>query len=334
MKVLLVKPKYIGDTLLLTAAARAVKSALPDAEIHAAVRDGTEGILAGSPDIARIHTLARPKEHGRTSAGLGRDLAVVRRLREERYDVAVELSDADRGRFVTLLSGARRRVANRHPVHMRSAFWRALFSGTRAIDNRMTPRVAWDQAIALDALGLPPAAPVPPVFARERADFAFAEAAACRRPALFVHPAASLPLNMWPAEKWSETLRTLSRDHAIFLSCGPSASEIAYVEAILNGLPDRSAVRFTGGKLSWPAMAGTLYSSCAYLGADTAAMHLASACGLPIAGIFGRDAREHLAQWTAPGRTVAVTRHAGETDIAAIPVGRVLAAVETLFSLP
>ncbi len=328
MKLLFIKPKYIGDTLLITGTLRAVKQAMPDAEIWVAVREGTEGILAGSPDMDGVVTLSRPKAKGR----LLHDLKALLRLRRLRFDTVFELGDGDRSRMIAFLSGARRKVANTHPVHMRSGFWRARFGDLvrRNYNTPGIPRAEWDFETVATALAIP-TTDVTPIFVRDRADFTAIPVFADNRPVLFVHPAASTVAKMWPESKWSELLRGLIANFDIILSCGPSVSELAYCERILAGLPEASRVRFTGGKLSWPAMAGALYSSVAYIGADTAAMHLAGACHTPILGIFGHNSPEHLAQWTPRGDRVRIVTFSGaESGIADIPVARVREALDSL----
>ena len=49
MRILLIKPKQIGDSLILTPTITAIKRAHPEAEIWVVVRRGCEGILAGLP---------------------------------------------------------------------------------------------------------------------------------------------------------------------------------------------------------------------------------------------------------------------------------------------
>ena len=49
MRILLIKPKHIGDTLILTPTITAIKQVHPEAEIWVMIRRGCEGILAGCP---------------------------------------------------------------------------------------------------------------------------------------------------------------------------------------------------------------------------------------------------------------------------------------------
>lgn len=330
MKLLLLKTKYIGDTLLLAGTARAIRRAMPDAEIHVLVAKGTEGILTGCPEIARIHTVIT-----RRGAGLGEktsDLAkVIRRLRAEKFDHAICLTGSRRTLFITALSGARKRSAN-------SSWIRSRLIGAMLPDSMKIefppPSYAtqWDSEIAAGALGLR-LEDTRPVFEKTRADFTFVHSSGLGkdRPLLFIHPTASLAAKMWPETRWSELLAPLASDFDILLSCGPAPEEIAFCERIVAGMPDAGRVRLTRGAISWAAMAGALYSAGAYLGADTSAMHLAGACGIPVLGVFGNNSREHIAYWAPPGDAVRiVTYEAGEQGIADIPVARVREALRSL----
>ena len=53
-RVLVVALRRLGDVLLTTPLIRSVKRAYPDAAIEALVFAGTEGILAGNPDLAAV----------------------------------------------------------------------------------------------------------------------------------------------------------------------------------------------------------------------------------------------------------------------------------------
>ena len=54
--------RRLGDVLLTTPLIRSIKRAYPDAAIEALVFAGTEGILAGNPDLARV--IAVPQRLG------------------------------------------------------------------------------------------------------------------------------------------------------------------------------------------------------------------------------------------------------------------------------
>jgi ADP-heptose:LPS heptosyltransferase len=77
MQILFIKPKHIGDSLILTPTIVATKKAYPDSEIWVLVRRGCDGILAGCPEIDHIRTLTPVEKSARMGRDLWRDLATL-----------------------------------------------------------------------------------------------------------------------------------------------------------------------------------------------------------------------------------------------------------------
>ena len=98
-RILVVALRRLGDVLLTTPLIRSLKRAWPDAAIDVLVFAGTEGILAGNPDIASVITMAeRP--------AAGESLALMRRL-WRRYDLALSTQSGDRPTLFAWGSGRR-----------------------------------------------------------------------------------------------------------------------------------------------------------------------------------------------------------------------------------
>ena len=71
-RILVVALRRLGDVLLTTPLIRSLKRAWPDAAIDALVFRGTEGILAGNPDLADVVTMPE-------RASAAESIALVRR---------------------------------------------------------------------------------------------------------------------------------------------------------------------------------------------------------------------------------------------------------------
>ncbi len=98
-RILVVALRRLGDVLLTTPLIRSLKRAWPDAVIEVLVFRGTEGILAGNPDIAEV--IALPE---RSSAGEG--FALLRRLWRT-YDLALSTQSGDRPTLFAWAAGHR-----------------------------------------------------------------------------------------------------------------------------------------------------------------------------------------------------------------------------------
>src|SRR5271156_4780963 len=111
MRILLIKPKQIGDSLILTPTITAMKRTYPEAEIWVVVRRGCEAILAGCPAIARILTVAAVGKHDRRQGDWWEELKTIHRIYWTKFDYAFELGDGQRGLNMLRLSQARRRFS-------------------------------------------------------------------------------------------------------------------------------------------------------------------------------------------------------------------------------
>jgi len=119
-KVLLIQLRAMGDTLMLTPLIRAFKRANPEIRLDVMVEDLPAQVLRNNPCISNIHIAP-----GRGSAP-GKYIPLIRRLREERYDLAVDFLSTPGSAILTRLTGARHRVGYRlrwrswaytHPVN-------------------------------------------------------------------------------------------------------------------------------------------------------------------------------------------------------------------------
>lgn len=293
MKILLVKLKLIGDALLLTGSVRALKLARPDAEIHVVVRKGTEGILAGCPEITAVHT-AGDKAGGKL-ARLRRDIALIRRLRAEKFDHAVELGDGDRGRILALLSGAPRRYANAAAI--RSSFWKMMMTDARPIPRDYRHASQWDTDTLRLLVPEMMAEEHAPIFEKSHADFSVVDSLVPNQSPVFIHPVASRPGKLWTAAGWIAVARAaLEQNRTVILSSGPAAHEIALCREIAAEVNDPGVI-MAASPLNWTQVAGVLYRSTAYIGTDTAAMHLAAACDIPVVALFAHPPESRPELW-------------------------------------
>lgn len=92
-------PNWVGDVVMATPALSALRVRFPQAEITAVLRPYVAAVLDGSNLVDKV--LALPKRAG---------LAMIRQLRDARFDVAVLLPNSFRAALWARLSGAPRRV--------------------------------------------------------------------------------------------------------------------------------------------------------------------------------------------------------------------------------
>jgi len=109
--------------------------------------------------------------------------------------------------------------------------------------------------------------------------------------------------NRWHREGWREVCRAmLERFPHVVVSCGPVDHEREEAAWIQQQLGPR--VITTDGAATWAQMAWLLGRAKLYVGPNTAAMHLAAACGCPVVALFGPSIEDHWYPWQVPYRIV------------------------------
>lgn len=293
LRLLFVKLKHIGDALILTPTLVATRRQYPNAEIWVVVRQGTESILAGCPAIDHLITVAPNENNQRGPGSLWRDLRTLLRLRRQRFDYAFELTDGDRGRWMVGLSRARERCANANKLNL-NGWWRNRFNRLANIPQEVGHRVEKDFNLVGEFLPLDE--DIPPLnfessravtsgFGDKLTDF------------VVIHPGTRWIKKRWLKEYWLDLgKQLLQRTSHIVISSGPDPKERALARELAEAWGAPSATS-TAGQLDWAGLAGLLYRARAFVGVDTAAMHLAAACQCPTVAIFAYSVVDHWRPW-------------------------------------
>ena len=270
-RVLVVVTRRIGDVLLTTPLIRSVRRAWPQAQIDALVFAGTEGVLAGNPDVNNVLTIAeRPS--------LWEHLSLAARL-FRRYDLALSVVPSDRPAVYAWLAGRER--AGLVVDEPKQRWKKALLGRWVAFDNRDTHTVLMHLKLA-EAIGIEPS-----YEAVNGADGDIAQLLAfpANEPYVVFHAFPKFNYKMWRREAWLELgAHVKARGfHAVFTG-GPDNTELAYVDSIAREITGAINV---AGKLSLAQTAALLKHARAYVGPDTAVTHMAAAAGIPVVALYG-----------------------------------------------
>ena len=274
-RVLVIVTRRIGDVLLATPLIRSLRRAWPTARLEALVFAGTEGVLAGNPDLDRVHVVA---ERPRFAAHVQLLARLIRR-----YDHALSLVPGDRPTLYAWTAGRRRSGLlldapgqrwKRHLLHDRVPF-----------DDRDTHTVRMHLALA-QTLNIPAIAEIVPCW--QATDVAAVDALlGTEKNALAVlHPHPKFRYKMWHEQGWVTVARwLLEHGFRVVLTGSANSAERAYVAAIAEQLPD--TVINAAGKLTLGGVAALLACARCYVGPDTAVTHMAAAAGVPTVALYG-----------------------------------------------
>lgn len=275
--ILVVVTRRIGDVLLTTPLIRSLRKAWPDAKIDILVFSGTEGVLAGNPDIDQIITVVqRPKklEH----------LRLLKRL-WRRYDIALSTLSSDRPTLYARVAG--KYCAGEVDAGNKHQWKRLLLSQSVQTDDVNTHMVLMHLKLA-DLLGVPRCydvvaawQPKHEVMVNELLSFDILS-----QPYVVLHVHPMYVYKAWKREAWVELAEWInSQGMRVVLTGGNSEIEIAKGQE-LAGLLSNNVVDVTG-KLPLSGVAYLLSKARGYVGPDTVVTHMAAALGTPSVALFG-----------------------------------------------
>lgn len=112
--ILLIRLDHLGDVLLTTPAFRSLKHRFPHARITMVVKEWALGAVKNSPYIDRIIIFNSfwtiSKKEATKIEGIYGICQLIRQLRKERFDLAIDFRGDFRNVLLAYLSGARRRI--------------------------------------------------------------------------------------------------------------------------------------------------------------------------------------------------------------------------------
>jgi lipopolysaccharide heptosyltransferase II len=292
LNILLVRLRLIGDVVFTTPAIRAIRRHYPDARITYIVEEQAAPVVRDNPHLDEVIVACDPHAPGR----LGADLALIRRLRRERYDLAIDFHGGPRSSLLTWLSGAPKRIG--YEVTGRSWMYTTRVPRPRALRPRHSVVSQWD---VLVPLGIAP--PSPEIDATEMPVNTTAAESVARRLAetgigdgnaiVVVHVSAGNPFRRWPAESFVELIcRLASADptRRIVLTSGPSdaaaAAGVAREARRRLGAGERAAV-VECGEFDLTELRALVERAALYIGGDSGPLHVAGTTGVPVVGLYG-----------------------------------------------
>jgi predicted lipopolysaccharide heptosyltransferase III len=278
VKILLLQFKRIGDLILTTPAIATLRENFSDAHITLAVSNECAELLPAISNVDRTWVARRNL----------RDLGLFSSVAGKRFDYCIDFTRNDRSAFLTLLSGARRRIASyrvREQSKTRARVYTDLI-GVRVRDMHTT-----DYNLALlEPLRLCVASSVPqldvPRTAYEKAD-ALRRHRKIKRPYVILHPGSARREKLWDAARWAELIDHFSQNNGfeLVLTSGPSADEQAHITAITKRL--RNKITDLAGKTDLLTLAALIGQAQLLVTVDSAPVHFAAATHTPQVILFG-----------------------------------------------
>ena len=287
-KILLVRLRSIGDTVLSTPSAFALKRFLPRVQVDILVEDWVAPLLSNHPHIDKVIVL-----EGR---GLIARARAAREVRFANYDVVYNLHGGTTATFLTRATGAPHRVGFRTyqyaQLHTHTAPSPLLLWGqqqTHSVEQQLA-LLGWTGVPVTDRprtqLGVDPEAAA-------AINQRLADAGLVDRKIALIHPAAAFATKQWSPENFARVAEFLAEQ-----GFAPVAIVAPHESAVLEKLLAELSIQILSfDDLPLDEVTALAAKSQLFVGNDSGIAHIAAAVGTPSVVIFGSSNIAHWRPW-------------------------------------
>jgi heptosyltransferase-2 len=289
--ILVVRFGSIGDILLATPLLRVIRQRYPHARLNVLTQRRYVPLLADNPHLDEVIGFA-PKDPL---------LALGSRLRHARYTFLLDLEGTTRSRLLRVLVPGRWRTAPQYRVA------RELLIRTKENHYPEDTPIAerfFDAArdLEIEPDGGPPEFFINPESVQQAAAWLGRAQLGNGRPYVAFAPGASKATKRWPLDYWVSLVRRVVNTGADAVMVGGTPDGALATEIAARG--SKRAVS-AAGVLSLQATGAVLRRAAALVTGHTAAMHMATAVGIPVVALAGPTVRAFgYYPYNAPRATV------------------------------
>lgn len=277
-RILIVRLGAIGDVVNALIVANGIRQAIPGAVIGWAVHPLSKPLVQGHPAVDRVHEW--PK-----GTGLAGFRGIVREVRSEGYDIALDLQRLQKSALLARRSGAGR-VIGFDRARSKEQSW--LWTRERIETGHPREHMVLQYQRFLDLLELPRAplirSLVDDAASRDWAERLVAAQWAGKAPIL-LNIGASKPEKHWPEASFRALAERLADGFPkvpLVITGGPGDAELG--RSIQRAVPE---VHQLAGETSIPQLVALIRRARGVVTGDTGAMHMAAALDVPTVAIFG-----------------------------------------------
>lgn len=320
-RILVIKFRHHGDMLLTTPVIHSLKASWPAANIDVLLYEETRPMLASHPDIRQIYAIDRRWKKRGVRYQVGQEWRLMKTLRNQRYDLVVNLADQWRSAVITRFTGAAVRLGFDLPKR-RGALWSRCHT-------RLVPTGAHGQLHTVEQnLTLLAPLALPAVQEQVAMHYAPADRQAVHqrlgdvRDYIVVQPTSRWFFKCWSDDKFAAALQALQDDgHHLVLTSGPDAREQEMVDSIIGRLRSRDGVTSLAGQLTLPQLAAVIDEAKLFIGVDSVPMHMAAALQTPCVALFGPSKLMFWRPWQVNGEVIWAGDYAALPDPDAVNTG-------------
>jgi len=272
---LIVRLGSLGDIIHTLPAAAALRDSFPDAQIDWVVESKWRAILEGNCDLNRVICLDRGRASG--------VVATVKSLRSANYNCAIDFQSLYKSALLAFASGASERLGFDREYAREGL---ATLFYTRRIHPTGTHKVEHNLALAVAAgAAMPKVARFTLPALAEAEQWADRKLSGLEAKGFYVlSPGGGWRSKCWAADRYGDLHREISSQLGLqgIVSFGPGEENLADEVVAASGL--RAPIPL---EMDLPHLMAALRRAKFLVAADTGPLHLASALGTPVVGLFG-----------------------------------------------
>jgi ADP-heptose:LPS heptosyltransferase len=293
-KILALQFKNLGDAVMMIAALKAIHDQVPSCRLHALVREEAAPLLQNLPWITKVWTLPRTRGRSNFKAAW----PVVRALRRERFQYAIDFATNDRTAILTFLSGAKERLGFLDAGG---------FLGRRLCFTVVRPRATYEHAEYLRLFDLlkgfeirmPKSASVE--LKTDPANDKLAQDI-LKEPSIIGHLGASGPKKEWPVPHWAALFKlTQDRGIPMTFTSGQSPRERLLLKDLQNLNPE---IKSLPDIPNLALFLSVLKRALVVVSGDTGPAHFAAGLGVPAVVLYGPTS---AVRWAPLGPSIQLT---------------------------
>ena len=278
---LLIKPSSFGDVVHAFPVVSALKRSVPDIEIDWVVADQYVDLVRMSPNVRKIFPFQRKQWakwwQPKTISSISR---CVKKIREQRYGVVLDLQGLFRSGVITFLSRSKTKVG-----------FKSAREGAPIIYNIKVPVADKDShAIkknmsVLNGIGLNTGSKIEFDLVIPKPETIWAETVIPKSPFVVINPNTRWESKKWPLKKFGLLSRRLYDERGL-LTVTIGGHEDREMGSQINAIAGNCVTDLTG-RGGIVHLAAILKKSVGLVTSDSGPLHLAVALGVPTVSIFG-----------------------------------------------
>jgi predicted lipopolysaccharide heptosyltransferase III len=282
-KILIIKLQYVGDTMGVIPVVTSLKSHAPALTIDVLIHKESAELIAHDRDIGKVWVYDREQAKKSFLSAIAYHLPLMIKLRREKYDIVIALTQGDRPFFLALATGAPLRLTyktNSILTRMMNAF----AVGQTGRRHFIEVDVDILNYFGIENRDIQLMIPIPDSI-RAKIRSRLLSGTGSQEVIVAIHPGARKKMRRWKPDRYAQIALRLHEHYraSIILLGGPGEEQL--LDEIESNMGFAAILKSCN--LSLVDMAAVFSECQLFIGNDSGPGHIAAAVGCPTLSLFG-----------------------------------------------